>query len=357
MFDNRIRLTVGNLAREDWTTIVVTLGIEQLASEFRFEYVDRTGAEAKPLPFDEGDECTVSIDGENLITGHIDDVQIQYDATTSNIAISGRGAVADLVDSSAVYKSGKWKDALLQTIAANVCDPFGIDVVIDPSAAGAVLTKFPRFSIQEGETVYEVLSRLAQMRGALIVTDDGTQVRFTRAGSTRIITPIELGANVLGGVRSGNTRDRFHIYTFKSQLVGTDSFFGAVAAQPKFAVTDDGIDRYRPMIVIAEDQGNASDLERRAQWERNTRAGKARRLRHRVQGYHHKSGLWKPNQMVRVKDHRLRVDDELLIVSVTYEKAEHSVTTIETTRAEAFDVLIPPKTRGRRTAGKSWIEW
>jgi prophage tail gpP-like protein len=358
MPENRIRLSVDGQAREDWTTIVVRLGIEQLAGEFRFDYVDRGGELNQPLEFDEGDECIVAIDGEEVMVGHIDQVEISYDANTHNIAISGRGNTGDLVDSSAIHETGKWRDSLLETIANDLCSPFDVDVVIDPTAAEQALVKFPRFSIQDGEAVFEALSRLARMRGMLIVTDNGAQVRFTRAGSKRIETALELGQNVLGGTRSGDLKSRFQIYTFKSQLVGTDDFFGAVASCPKGFVTDDGIDRNRPLVVIAEDQGNANDLIRRAEWERNTRAGQSRRLSHRVQGYHHADGLWKPNEIVRVRDRFLRVDDDLLITAVTYEKASNrSVTTIQTGRPEAFDVLVPPGKRNARTQGKSWIQW
>lgn len=359
MPENRIKLAVDGLAREDWTNIVVHRGIEQLASEFRFEYVDRGGSLGKPLEFDEGDECTISIDGTDVISGHIDDVEITYDATSHTIAISGRAATGDLVDCSAIHKTGRWRDVLMQQIAEDLVDPFGtIEIVIDPTSTEAAAVPFAKFAIQEGEAVFEALSRLATMRGMLAITDDGTQVRFTRAGSGRIGTAIALSENVLGGVRSGSQRDRFQIYTFKSQLVGTDAFFGNAAACPKSGVTDDGVDRYRPLIVIAEDQGNTADLERRAQWERNTRAGKSRRLTHRVQGYHHDTGLWDPNKLVRVRDRFLRVDDDLLIVSVTFEKTgDRSVSTIQTARPEAFDVLVPPGKRNKRTKGKSWIQW
>jgi prophage tail gpP-like protein len=231
-------------------------------------------------------------------------------------------------------------------------------VVFDETSAEAAAVKFPKFSIQEGETCFEALSRLATMRGMLAITDDGTQVRFARAGLARSPTPIELGVNVLSGTRSGSQRDRFQIYTFKSQLVGTDEFHGAEAAGIAAGVSDEGIDRFRPMVIVAEDQGNAADLERRAQWERNTRAGKSRRLSYRVQGYHNELGLWKANEIVRVRDRFLRVDDDLLIVSVAYEKAgDRSVTTLQVTNPEAFDVLVPPGKRNARTKGKSWIKW
>jgi prophage tail gpP-like protein len=353
-----ITLKVGGRKRDDWTTVVVNRSIEQLAGEFRFDYADRAGSLMQPLEFDEGDECTVSIGNTDVIAGYIDNIRISYDKETHTIAVSGRGKTGDLVDCSAIHQSGKWKDSLLQTIATDLCDPFDIDIVIDPTAAAAASVKFTQFSIQEGEAVFEALSRLAQMRGMLAVTDDGTQVRFTQAGNRRNPIPIELGVNVLGGIRDGNTRDRFQIYTFKSQMVATDEFFGAAAATPKYGVTDDGIDRYRPLVVIAEGQGNAADLKRRTEWERNTRAGKSRRLTHRVQGYYHGMKVWTPNEIVRVTDPFLRVDDDLLIVSVTFEKAgDRSVTTIQTARPEAFDVLVPPTARSTRVKGKSWIKW
>ncbi len=357
MPENRIKLSVAGLAREDWTTIVVRQGIEQLAGEFRFDYVDRGGELDRPLQFDEGDPCTVSIDGQDVITGHIDDVEITYDANTHNIAISGRGNTGDLVDSSATRPT-KWKDTLMQTIAEDLCDPFGIGVVIDETSAEAAAVKFVKFSAKEGETVFEALSRLATMRGMLVVTDDGTQVRFARAGAARSSTPLELGVNVLSGTRSGSQKDRFQIYTYKSQLVGTDKFHGVDATSPKFDVTDEGIDRFRPMIVVAESQGNSDDLKRRAEWERNTRAGKSRRLSYRVQGYFNDEGrLWKQNELVRVKDRFLRIDTDLLIVSVSYEKADKSTTTLQLANPESFDVLVPPGKRSARTKGKSWMEW
>lgn len=358
MPENRIKLSVAGLAREDWTTVVVRQGIQQIAGEFRFDYVDRGGELDQPLQFDEGDECVISIDDNDVIVGHIDDVEITYEANNHNIAISGRGNTGDLVDCSTT-RPAKWRDTLMQTIAENLCDPFGIEVVIDETSTEAAAVKFPKFSTKEGEAVFEALSRLATMRGMLVITDDGTQVRFTRAAKARSSTAIELGSNVLSGTRSGSQKDRFQIYTFKSQLVGTDKFHGVDATSPNFDVTDEGIDRFRPLVVVAESQGNSDDLKRRAEWERNTRAGKSRRLSYRLQGYFNEEDrLWKPNELVRVRDRFLRVDDDLLIVSVTYEKAgDKSVTTLQLANPESFDVLVPPGKRNARTKGKSWMEW
>jgi prophage tail gpP-like protein len=253
----------------------------------------------------------------------------------------------DLVDCAAIYKSGAWKDADLLTIASDLCDPFDIGVEMN----GTAPAKFRRFSIQEGETAFEAIARAAKMRGFLTLTADNGELLLSRVGSKKTRTVLEYGKNVLRGTRKGSWKDRFSSYTVKTQAAGSNDFYGQNASAIKRTVTDERIDRYRPTIIMAENEDTGNELRDRAQWECNTRAGKGRRVIYRVHGWRDDaSTLWEPNTLVKVKDSRFELDTELLIAVVTFEKTleDGTNTTLELTDKAAYDVqpLPPAKAKG-----------
>ena len=136
----------------------------------------------------------------------------------------------------------------------------------------------------------------------------------------------------------------------QDKLAGDDEFSGRQAAQIKRTSDDDRVPRYRPLIIHAENEDTGKELQARVDWERNNRAGRARRVTYTVFGWTDDDGKqWAPNTLVRVKDPWFRIDGELLIATVRFSKSlERGTTTqLDLVRPEAFDIqpLPPPKTK------------
>lgn len=341
-----VELVVDGAIYAGWKRVAITRSIEQIAGTFELSVSERKAAGdydpagSLQAEVQDGAECTVLIEGAPVITGYIDDIIPEYDTERHEIAVQGRDRTADLVDCSAQYKSGEWKNASLEKIAADLCDPYDIEVI-----AEVATERFGKFSLNKGESIFEALDRAAKMRGVLLMSDGLGKLVVTRAGVGRIATPLVHGVNILRARATRSQRDRYKTYTVIGQRAGLDSTGPADNSGPKFTSTDTYVGRRRTLIVLAEEQSDIFACKRRAIWEMHNRAGRSRMATVTVQGWRHDDGLWEPNKIVPVRDEFLGIDDDLLIVSVQYTLDLDGGTTTELTlaRREGYDVLKLPE--------------
>jgi len=343
-----IAIEINGERYEEHKSASVSLGIESFARSFTFDFSDKwLRTLVQDLPFKEGDPCKVSIDGEQVIDGFIDDVPIDYTATTHSIAVSGRSWTGHLVDCSAIHASGSWRNASLNTIGTDLCKNYDINFLsVDARVLTAATQPFQRYAIESGESVFECLQRAAKRRGVFMLSDAFRSVLVTKAGMIVHGDTLDLGRNILTASRTSRFSDRYSAYLIKGQRAGSDAVFGALATGQFFKIPDPQVSSFRPLMII-NDGADAQSLQMRGTWERNLRAGRSRRVQYTVQGHRSATGqLWPLNQLVAVNDPFLGVRDNLLIVAVTYSQAP-KVTTLELGRPEAFDVLAPPPAKVR----------
>jgi prophage tail gpP-like protein len=330
----------------------VQLGMEQISGSFDLTVSERWPGQTDSRGIAMADECRLFIGDIPVITGYVDDVSPTYSSNSHTLNISGRDKTGDLVDCSAIHKSGEWHNATLEKIAKDVCAPFGIKVVV----ATKVGKPFARFAIYHAESCFECLERAARMRGCLLMSDGAGNLVITRAASNRIATPLVLGQNVESGTGRFSMRDRHSQYIVKGQVESDPWDTGSTKhTAQKASVADSQVPRYRPLIVIAE-QGDGSTYKDRAIWERNVRFGRAERATYTVTGWTHPGGLWLPNRMVPVKDSYLGINEELLITNVTMTLDESgSKTEIELCRKEAFALInLPDKHKKKKEEDLHW---
>lgn len=339
---NELTLKVNGKSYEGWKTVRLTRSIEQLAHTFTVSYADRWTDEGQSWPIYEDDVVEVLIDGKTVISGYVVDTTDSEDPTQTALEVSGKSKTCDLVDCSAIHKTGAWKDSSIGQIAADLCQPFGIDVTIE----GDQGEKFRRFALQDSETVHEALLRMARMRGFLLTTTPDGDLLITRVGTKKTATILKRGENILSSSRKGSRTDRFSEYTVKSQISGDDNTFARNANQKRTA-TDAGVTRYRPLVMQAENQEAGTEMQKRVDWERNTRAGRSLRLTYAVQGWLCNEGVWAPNTLVSVDDSRRKIRGEFLISGVSLTRDEQgTVTELELADPRAFDVEpFTPKTK------------
>lgn len=340
MSDGIVELKVNGAIFGGWKQVEIKTGIEQIAGTFQLQVSERWPGQDAPSPILPGYPCEVLLDGNPVVTGYIDGTEPGYDDQTHDISVSGRDKTGDLVDCSAIYKTGQWKNRRLDQIAADVCGPFNIKVkaLVDVGAS------FPSFNIQEGERAFETLDRAARMRAVLLVSDGLGSLLITRAGRERVATDLAEGVNIKRARGKFDWKERFSHYVVKGQHRGTDNGSPGDAAGPGGDATDTVVDRYRPIVVLAEDQGHIATLKQRAEWEKNVRIGRANRATVTVQGWKHAAGLWRPNYLVRLRSPLLYADLDLLIAAVTYKLDSSGTTTeLELCRPEAFDLLAGVK--------------
>jgi prophage tail gpP-like protein len=334
-----LQLLVGGQVHAGWNRIRIHRGLEEISGSFELAVAERWSADVPPLEVRAQDACSVRVDGVTLITGRVDRAAIRYDDRNHAVAVAGRDATADLVDCSAEHSKGEWRNADIAQIARDLAKPFGIAV----ATAGDVGAPFPVFAIEPGESVFECLERAARQRGVRLLSDGRGGLVVGNAPARSSGAALVEGKNILSLEVANDSSQRYSDYRVLGQQSGTDDVNGAAAAQVKATSQDAGVQRYRPLVLVDEDQGDIAGFQRRAKWEASVRAARALTATVSVQGWTHAGGLWHPNTLVRLASPTGRIDRELLVRDVDLVVDERGTTTeLVLVPEEAYSLLATP---------------
>jgi prophage tail gpP-like protein len=348
-----------------WKRVSVTRSIEQMSGAFDLDITDRWPGQPQSTPIRPGERCQLTLDGQPVITGWVDAVSPDYDANQHGIRVAGRDSTCDLVDCSAIHKTGQWHNVKVDQLAKDLLKPFDVGLVVEADVGEAI----DSFDIEAGESVFDCLLRAARMRALLLTSNPEGQLVITRAGRTRIDVALVEGRNIKGARAEFSWRERFSEIHIKGQdRLGGDG--DTDYASPEASSKDDIITRHRPLIVIADAHGANVTFAQRAEWERNIRRGRSCRGSITVQGWTRQDGaLWLPNTLVSVTSPLLWLQDaEMLIVGCTYTLDDQSgtLTELAIARPGAFDLLEGVsqsqlfkklKTREQRRKQESVEDW
>ena len=95
---DEVILKVGGQAFRGWTSVMIEKSMRQMVGAFGLATTDKFPGEARKWNIGLGDECIVEINEQKVITGHVEDIVIDYDADTHNIQFGGRDKTGDLRD-------------------------------------------------------------------------------------------------------------------------------------------------------------------------------------------------------------------------------------------------------------------
>lgn len=341
---NEISLLVDGLAFGGWKRVDIQRSLECMAGEFALEITTKWTGRETPYKLREGLACQVLIGGDVVITGYIDLYRVRGDKDTRTINVHGRDKTADLVDSSAIFKSGQWHNVGLLQIVKDIAQPFGIGVVVDDAAD--LGEPFKSFALQEGEKAIEAVDRACRMRAVLCTSTPLGEVLLTQASDDSTGVQLVEGVNVKAFEATHSWRERFSAVTIKGQGKGDDDEAGEAVAHAKAEAKDAEINRYRPLVVVAEHGAGLKALQERAVWEVQVRMGRGKRGQVTVAGWRtggdgDQGPLWQPNRLVFIDSDTMGLADDLLIVGCTYKINDRDGTETDLTfaRREAFEVV------------------
>ena len=328
-------LAVNGKKFEGWESISVKRSIKAIAGAFSLNLTDKWAQEQSSWLLNPGDECALSIGGDRLITGYLDGVKPSFTKESRTIVVSGRDKTGDMVDCSAVHKPGNWSDISILRLANLLGAPFGITAKSTVSG----LKPFQNFNIQNGESAFECLDRAAKLMGVLLMNDGTGNILITRTGTQRASTNLEQGNNILSASANFEMKERFSKYIVKGQNAGlADEATPGVDFAASGIATDAWIERYRPLIVMAEGAATPEICTQRARWEATVRAAKSSPIAVIVQGWRQSDGkLWELNKIVKLKSPWLGVNQDFLITSVEFKKSnDGTLTNLELERPDAY---------------------
>lgn len=340
---NAIQLRIGGQMFTGWQSASITRSIEKIAGQFELGIVKPVGVDLGQLS--PGHALVLMINGQNVITGWLDEFSADVSDKDFTLKITGRDKTGDLVDCAAIRKGGAWSGRSLASIAADLCQPFGISVRWDVTDANAA-KPFGTFKLEHSETVYEALGRAARQRGVLMTSNANGELVFTQAG-TASAGNLELGQTLLSLNYNNNWQDRFSLYRVCGHHHGGgdlgDSMSVDQVAGPQADVIDPAVTRYRPTLKIADHNVTQQTAWARADHERRHAIAKSTRVTATVPGWYRADGqLWDVNSVVSVTAAAIGINAlPLLIVVVEYSLSDNDGLTAQLTLAPREGYIVP----------------
>jgi prophage tail gpP-like protein len=374
---NRVTLEVDGVKYWGWKDIKIRHAIDQLAGTFNLALHDRWDGQVTQWGIEPGAAAVVKIGEDVMITGYVDESSDEQDSKSHALHVAGRDRAGDLVDCSAPPK--EWAGLPFEHIAVELCEPYKIDVwtqldtdggaykpkqtkdkkgKITVSKAGKGGSTLPKKATNTGETVHKLLEKLCKIQGCLLISDRVGGIIITRGGlGGAAHDKLEVGKNILKISRKRSFANLFSQITVKGQSQGSQTAARTslsnvsqtvkpvatvkrVVAGINQTLNTQAINRYRPLILAAEEQADTARCARRAAWEAGTREAKSLAVSIKVQGWRQSNGeIWAINQSVYVAHPKINAALVISAAEFSLDVSGGMVTDLTLCPKAAFDVL------------------
>ncbi|MEI7127405.1 phage tail protein [Pectobacterium versatile] len=313
-------LTVGGKQLSGWDEVRVTRGIERFPSDFDLSLMDYYPGSNERQLVNPGDECTVRLGSDLVLTGYVDQWSPMISRTRHEVRATGRSKCQDLVDCSAEWPNNVINMSDPIQLARNLAQPYGISVSSDVTGLEAI----PQFTLNWGESAQEIIDRVSRFSALLYYDLPDGNLHLTRVGTKKAASGVAQGVNVETAYFSSSMDERFSEYIGVSMSITPVAELGgnysavtlATARDPEAAKM-----RNRKRIVIVESTMNATNQAQRAiDWEMNRRYGRSRQLNVTIDSWRDSAGaLWEPNTLIPIRIPVLGLaDEEWILAEVTY---------------------------------------
>lgn len=338
-----------------WTSVSVTRSIEALCGSFSLTSIDPDDDRAMSIK--PAQSCSIYFDNDLILTGYIDSFSPELSGDSRSITIDGRCKTADLVDCSAVYKTGTWVGSVtLLQICSDLCAPFGIQVKSTLSDMGE---KLRNFALTPGESVYEAIQRACINKAILAVSDTEGNLLLTSSGTVRSADAVMTGYNVRSASGRWEYENRFSEYTAIGQTTTEEGEgWGATQVSIIGKAVDNNFPRYRPKIIPVDGLLSVSGAKKRASWEMQVRAGKTNSVSVGLVGWRQSNeSLWRENLQVYTAIPEMRVEEDLLISSLTFTQGEGGSLLSMTLNPLSTYAPEPKQEKKKKGKSETWGGW
>ena len=322
-----INLEINGVEYTNFTEANVTLALDTLANDFSFDAVLPDGED---LNIKGGDACTITVDGDLVLTGYVENITGHYTASGHNVVITGRDKTSDLIDSSIDVIDDIRDSVTLKEIIEKVIAHIGADIAVVNNAAPAPFNKAEDIIAPlPGDNAFMFVEQYAQKRQVILTSNAAGDVVITNSQETS-------GGGVLQNAIKSNTNNiveaswsymagnLFNRYINKGQLdpvaldfAGATSGDGIVSQRGEDEDTD--IRRGRQLVTVLATGFSDDQLLGRAKWSKKIRQSRSIAYSCHVQGFKNTAGkLWAVNTVVSVVDEFANINQDLLINSVQF---------------------------------------
>lgn len=360
-----IRLSIGGLAHDTWDGWSVESDLLTPADAFELE-LHTKNATRLPDVIKEGAPCSLTLDGDRVLTGQIDEFEHDVSRQGISMRINGRDRAAPLVDCSAPFVS--MREASLAQILDQVVKPLGayqVEIRADKAKTRR------RIQIEPGQTAWEALLQVAEANGlwpwvepdgrliiggpdynappvgVLVMREDGVGNNVQRLSVRRSIANRYSQITVLG---QHGQYDNDGLDTKRSHL--------------RSVIQDDTLARrgiFRPKVIIdsaSENQDMATTRARKLLADSRLEGFEIRAI---VKGHRADNGqVWNPGQRVIVRSEPHGLDAIYFLMSRTLRlsRGEGAITELRLRedRMWVLDAKQPKKHKGKSNPDAAFIE-
>jgi prophage tail gpP-like protein len=385
-----LKLSGGEDLFEEIISAEIVRDLEEISGGFQIECLDLARMQAaRPAwwkasvaraPIQPGERVVIALDGEVVLVGWLDRVEVNYGPDKVSMLLSGRDVTGDLVDCAAAPNGpAEYSNLTLTELCARICAPFGISVTADVDVGGT----FPKFGIEPAETAMSAIEKACRQRAVLAVSDGVGGLLLTRGGRGKAPAPLVFGENVQTMDATFDHAERYAEYICKGQggpasarpamdrianpLVvpapgSRPAPTSSAGSRPRVVMTgratDPAVTRYRPTVLMAKTQSGGASVQEQADWKMRTARAKSESLRMTLPDWRagepmgmtqdgeltgEKPRLWRINERALVDDPLSQASAELLIAGVTWRYSkEGAKTELRLCGCDAFDVLAEP---------------
>lgn len=382
---DRVEIRVGGKTYGGWKSVVIEIGMDQLARGFKLTVTDTFPGNTDFHRLRNGDLVQLFIGDDLVCTGYIDHVNVRYDGKQISVEVQGKSKTVDLVDCCPVAKYGasdssgenawkgvvvgkdgakkevppatvkttSWKNIKTSEIMASLAAPYGIAV----HAMAEIGNKLADHTVVPGETVHKSINRLITKDNLVVMDDEAGDLVIVEPGDAgECVDALELGKNILTGTASFDASKLYSRYVVLGQHAGTDTDFGRAASEDK-GIEDSSMVT-RPRLLVIKDVGQSTKMTcgKRANFERRYREAQYRAATYTVQGWRQSNGsLWKVNSQVRVDDALLGISELLLITKVVLQLSSSGATAELSCTALAGYKRDGAKADDKTSSENSWV--
>ena len=330
-----------------WTAVDhITVGahFRHAARSFFFRIAAEIGPTATAWVFKAGTEIEIYFNADLVVRGFVDRYQPRIAGKRrADVSISGRSRAQDFIDSSAVHPTGEFKNKTVAEIA-QALDKFNVGIITDQT-----LPKIPICRITPGESNHAVVEKLARQAGVWPSGQADGSINLTIAGAGRNAPLIE-GHNVLEADADHNWAGRHsHVIVRGQRAVG----HGASSLEVEETARDPSLRRYRPVVVVRDDDTDKSRAKKAAHHRRDCEVGNSLKAHVTTQGFRDDKGaLWTPGFLTFSDIPFLDITQDMAIDAVVFTQSRSSGSRTRLT-------LVDPRALGGKgnkggKAGKAW---
>ncbi|MBI1202539.1 MAG: hypothetical protein GC182_08515 [Rhodopseudomonas sp.] len=325
-----------------FTSVEVDRKFTHAAGSFHLHIAAEAGAFATAAKFVAGTEIDILFNGDLALRAFVDRYKPKITRhKRAEINISGRSRGQDFIDSAAMHDTGEFIGKSPLDIA-KALDKFGVGITSDLN-----LDKI-NWRVTPGELAHRAVEKICRSQGAWMSGQADGSIAITTAGRGRNGALIE-GKNILDAEGDHNWANRHsHVIVRGQGALG----HGAAVTQIEAMARDASLGRYRPIVVIQDDDTDKGRAQKRADHRRDSEVGNSLRAHIVTQGFHDDAGvLWQPGFLTYSEIPFLGIAQDMAIEAVKCRQDRHSGSLTMLSLVDPLALGAKKSRKGGKTAG------